>query len=1576
MYHQNKITSILLAGLLLSGSMLTDSPQLHLYAKKTGVSVSEFAELLQKEIPVQKTAFSELRFSKQTNVLECDGASVGRQWGEWNVSDGELHLETEQGILSLDEAVEQLGCEVSKDAETGEVVVRSPFQNARLIVKSEKNVKPFGGEEIASGYGDLHVLQFDTVEESYRAYQQLSKVSDISYVCPDGICHCDGVLSSKIVVPNQIDTWGVEQVGSAEYCEWLEAEVEDLPEITVAVLDTGINTTHTWFENRIAEGGIATCATESGNFEDANGHGTHCAGIICQTTPDNVKILPVCVLNEQGYGTDLEVYCGMMYALEQGVDVISMSLGGQGYSPLFADASKKIAEADIPCCVAAGNDCDKTKNHTPANCSECITIAALNGFRAAFFSNYGEEVDFGAPGVGIFSAYIGSQNATAYMDGTSMATPFASGLIADLLSYDKTMTTQQAYDYLKLNAMKIQEDAYDVCCGWGCVCLDDFSFEKEHCAEPTFDIEMDVNTEYEVYNRSALVTLNCSVKNAKIYYTMDGSIPTDENGILYTEPFTVTKSCILQARSYGTALPSRIVKEELCIENKDIENPYIVENGVLVSYVGVSEEVDLSADFPDGSLTAIGDYAFMGKEVRRVVCPGSVTKIGAHAFQDIPTLNDFIGAGVEEIGAYAFSGDVSLGLCRVGTLRKIGRAAFCDTCVSAIEWNFSPELTEIADDTFNGSVWFSFCEIDWSQLTKIGARAFRGCTFVDPVEFSSLEYLGEAAFENCSLNQVTLSDNITTLPNRVFAHSNYLKYLSAPAVTKIGENVFEGVNSECYLEPTTLEVDLPFSSITKIGAYGLSGVRFTQPASFDSLTEIASNAFYDASGEYLTLPKLTVVPTDVLNGAKNLIYLPNLEVLTDSNDYNLPSVKMYALAVGDKLQDIRLMKKFTAGIFAGPQNSQLAFYAKRKQTPYLPFSDISVLIGELWEIEEPSPYGECPYEENGEDTYIRIECNEAVQWEPNCVYVVNVPYSCAVSFEVLSGGLYGILGSYGDFDCNDWYDVEADVCYLYVYKRKTDDSQTDTRNIFRINTERISLETADVSVSDCVYTGAKVKPNATVLLDDITLKEGVDYEVVGTSAMKECGRYSVKINGIGNYVGSRTTDFCIIPTEIAETDELLQEGTTTAEITSDKQQQMYRWIPDQTDYCFIKEQCNNTTITIYDENGKQMNDLCTAGYGYEAVTVEAGKQYRVGVSFTNRYETGNISFTLTSDYRLLDDCTLELDTLAFWNGSEAEPVFAVYDGETLLTEGVDYEVLYDKSVKYLGRAELRLKGKGKYVGILSDFFYTVYSSKDAFPSEKTNFDSWTKLELDTPYYETGLPLSQIAPYEFTAAHDGDYLLTQPDHEISNICTVIYAPDGKPLPIGTEHISLKAGETCTILCINNLELVSYVEGKEYYLLEISEDKEIRYVTVDGLKYRVDAEGAVLTEILTEAVGIVIPDVISDTEQGTEYPFVGVEMSIYQELNDNRTIYGELNGAVDTYCHESGLCFAAVEPEKTEEADVSGDGTVNYDDVLTLARNSAESEGMQMSETAFAEADLDADDMLTIQDVLLSLLKILE
>lgn len=71
-------------------------------------------------------------------------------------------------------------------------------------------------------------------------------------------------------------------------------------------MDTGINHTHELFEGRIISGGYDYIDND-GYPDDANGHGTHVAGIICQMTPDNVKILPLKVMDGDGRGTSTEI---------------------------------------------------------------------------------------------------------------------------------------------------------------------------------------------------------------------------------------------------------------------------------------------------------------------------------------------------------------------------------------------------------------------------------------------------------------------------------------------------------------------------------------------------------------------------------------------------------------------------------------------------------------------------------------------------------------------------------------------------------------------------------------------------------------------------------------------------------------------------------------------------------------------------------------------------------------------------------------------------------------------------------------------------------------------------------------------------------------------------------------------------------------------------------------------------------------------------------------------------------------------------------------------------------------------
>ena len=608
----------------------------------------------------------------------------------------------------------------------------------------------------------------------------------------------------------------------------------------------------------------------------------------------------------------------------------------------------------------------------------------------------------------------------------------------------------------------------------------------------------------------------------------------------------------------------------------------------------------------------------------------------------------------------------------------------------------------------------------------------------------------------------------------------------------------------------------------------------------------------------------------------------------------------------------------------------------------------------------------------GERRSRMIDVDEIVYWEENCHYILNIPFECKLSFEVLSGKMSTDLFT----DQNLPEDFEGTQYDTIIEDKRSAEEQIREKNVFCFRLAEAPIDYADVTVSDCTYTGKTVKPEVTVTMGDYELCEGVDYEIVFPSKPVNRGNYKIQIIGKGAFSGDTSASFRVISPELDSEPDLLTEGTHTAEISIDKQQVLYRWIPDKDKYYFLNEQYLNTNITVYDENIRELTSIEGAFIGYDEMTVEPGNLYYVGVSFVNQYESGDLSFTLATEHRLLDDCTLNLNPQAVMQNGKAVPEFTVCDGDTTLTEGEDYEIWLGASSTYFGRVEFTLRGKGKYIGYLSDYYYVIPQTVDEMYKPLGTPPKTIQMEQDIEYPNYECPFCSYSLYTFTADADAEYQITQPDHEETNICTVVYAADGNSLPIGIDIVTLAAGETISILCIVDYELVYDISGLEIRNLKISVNQESYLLTVDGLTYRIEPDGAVLAAIDTNAVGITIPDEITDAEHGTMIPFKGIDSTLYDELNSNRTIYGTLNGTVDTYCHAYGLCFAALEPEATVAADISGDGIVNKDDAVTLARCSVEYEGMHMSDTAFEEADMNADDMLTIHDILLSILTVFE
>lgn len=219
--------------------------------------------------------------------------------------------------------------------------------------------------------------------------------------------------------------------------------------VRVAVIDTGVSRVEDLQGTDVLEG--ASMVPGEPTVEDGNGHGTHCAGTIAQTTNNGIgvagvapaaTILPVKVLSRFGSGMSPWIAAGIDYAVDEGADVISLSLGGS-YSSLIHNAIKKAEREGVIVVAAAGNSGREGVSY-PGGLEETLGISAVGpGGDPAPYSSWGKGVDLAAPGGdktrpggGVLQNTVDGKGKEIYAEfqGTSMATPHVAGAAAVLLS--------------------------------------------------------------------------------------------------------------------------------------------------------------------------------------------------------------------------------------------------------------------------------------------------------------------------------------------------------------------------------------------------------------------------------------------------------------------------------------------------------------------------------------------------------------------------------------------------------------------------------------------------------------------------------------------------------------------------------------------------------------------------------------------------------------------------------------------------------------------------------------------------------------------------------------------------------------------------------------------------------------------------------------------------------------------------------------------------------------------------------------------------------------------------------------
>jgi subtilisin family serine protease len=268
------------------------------------------------------------------------------------------------------------------------------------------------------------------------------------------------VAQDQVVTVQDIQdpaTWGLDRVDQRDLPLNEQYEYNRTGhDVTVYVIDTGINSTYVDFTGRIKPG---YDATGIGGTEDCNGHGTHVSGTVGGTEwgiAKHVSIVPVRVFGCGSSGTWEDLIEGMDWVAANHVDasMATMSAGG-GTFPPADEAGAGIVDSGIVFTVAAGNGASDACGFSPAREPSLTTVGGTASTdRQYTATNYGSCLDIYAPGEEITSAWIGGTGAQNTISGTSIATPHVAGAVALRLEVKPNATPKKIAKWLKRKSSK------------------------------------------------------------------------------------------------------------------------------------------------------------------------------------------------------------------------------------------------------------------------------------------------------------------------------------------------------------------------------------------------------------------------------------------------------------------------------------------------------------------------------------------------------------------------------------------------------------------------------------------------------------------------------------------------------------------------------------------------------------------------------------------------------------------------------------------------------------------------------------------------------------------------------------------------------------------------------------------------------------------------------------------------------------------------------------------------------------------------------------------------------------------
>lgn len=279
--------------------------------------------------------------------------------------------------------------------------------------------------EVLHTYNLLPVVLVELTEKQVKGLSNHPKIKAVEF-------------NAEVQALGQTVPWGVPHVqGTHSHAAGYTGSG-----MKVAILDTGIDKTHQDLSTNVKGGySVFTDADNKDPFYDGNGHGTHVSGTVAALNntlgvigvAHNADLYAVKVLNNDGSGSYAGIAQGIEWAVNNGMDIINMSLGGSSNSSILEQWCNTAYNSGVLVVAAAGNSGNVGGNNDsvgyPAKYASVIAVAAIDSNnKRPSWSSTGPAVELSAPGVSVLSTTPGNNYAS--YNGTSMASPHVAGVAA------------------------------------------------------------------------------------------------------------------------------------------------------------------------------------------------------------------------------------------------------------------------------------------------------------------------------------------------------------------------------------------------------------------------------------------------------------------------------------------------------------------------------------------------------------------------------------------------------------------------------------------------------------------------------------------------------------------------------------------------------------------------------------------------------------------------------------------------------------------------------------------------------------------------------------------------------------------------------------------------------------------------------------------------------------------------------------------------------------------------------------------------------------------------------------------